>query len=408
MKLLHIVGDSRFGGAGKIILALAQMAKAEGWEVDVLTTDPTFQAAVRKHGLGLLDLDVIRRPIRPLWDLAGLLRLRSVLKRESYRIVHTHTSKGGFVGRFAASMAGVPLIVHTMHGFAFHERSSLSKRLFYSTLERIAAVRCDQIVSVSEFHRQWAIELGICKRWKILTIPNGVGDHVAQVAAPLTLRRQLGLSDNHLMLLTMARLAPEKGLDHLIQAAALLRLAVPHCRLFIAGEGPDRLKLERLISDLDISDRVTLLGYRQDITELLAVSDIVVLPSLREGLSISLLEAMAASKPIIASNIGSHHEVASQGNIAKLVPPADVLALTNTILELIRNPTMAADLGINARRLFELRYTEHRMVSAYRDLYCHLLQANARQQSHTTWNNRSVMPKILNAPASRPSRSDYR
>ncbi len=159
LRLLHVIGNSRFGGAGRIILRLGQVAKAEGWQVDVLTTDPVFQRAVRQHGLGVVNLNVIRREIRPLWDLAGLVRLSAFLRHEHYGIVHTHTSKGGFVGRLAARLAGVPVIVHTTHGFAFHERSPRSAHIFYSTLERIASRWCDRIVSVSEFHRRWTLEL---------------------------------------------------------------------------------------------------------------------------------------------------------------------------------------------------------------------------------------------------------
>ena len=176
MRVLHIVGESRYGGAAKIILGLGHVAQAEGWQVDILTTDPIFQHAVTQHGLGLVNLDVIRREIRPLWDLGGLVRLYRFLRREAYDIVHTHTSKGGFVGRLAATLAGVPLIVHTVHGFAFHEASPARTQRFYSTLERIASRWCDRIVTVSEFHRKWAIELGMCSPDRITAIPNGLAD----------------------------------------------------------------------------------------------------------------------------------------------------------------------------------------------------------------------------------------
>jgi glycosyltransferase involved in cell wall biosynthesis len=273
-------------------------------------------------------------------------------------------------------MAGVPVIIHTMHGLAFHERSPHCARLFYSILERFAAGRCDRIVSVSEFHRRWAIDLRICKAWKILTIPNGIADKGLPHAAPPALRSRLGVSPKEIMILTMARLVPEKGLEYLIEAAAQLRLAAPQCKTVIAGDGPARCRLERLMWELGVSDRVTFLGYRQDVDELLAACDLIVLPSLREGLSISLLEAMAAGKPIVASRIGSHVEVLSQANTAKLVTPADVRALSDAILDLICDQEMMIRLGTNARRQFELGYTEGRMLSAYCDLYRSLLHTN--------------------------------
>ena len=178
VRLLHIVGESRFGGAARIILRLGQIAQAEGWQVDILTTDPVFQQAVKQHGLGLVNLDVIRREIRPVWDLRGLVRLTRFLRSEPYQIVHTHTSKAGFVGRLAARLAGVPVIVHTAHGFAFHEASPVSVRRFYSALERLASRWCDRIVTVSEFHRTWAIELGMCSPRRIMAIPNGIAEVV--------------------------------------------------------------------------------------------------------------------------------------------------------------------------------------------------------------------------------------
>src|SRR5689334_2312381 len=138
VRILHVVGDSSFGGAAKIILRLAEVMKAEGCQVDILTTSPAFQQAAEQNGIGVVGLDVIRREIRPVWDLAGLIGLYRFLRRERYQIVHTHTSKAGFVGRLAAWLAAVPVILHTTHGFAFHERSPLARRTFYSALERIA------------------------------------------------------------------------------------------------------------------------------------------------------------------------------------------------------------------------------------------------------------------------------
>jgi|SRR5215472_2378121 len=373
-KLLHVIGDSRFGGAGRIILRLGKVAQAEGWQVDVLTTDSVFQRAVRQHGLGVVSLDVVRRPIRPLWDLGGLVRLSIFLRRGRYGIVHTHTSKGGFVGRLAARLAGVPVIVHTAHGFAFHERSPRSVRVFYSALERIASRWCDRIVSVSHFHRRWALELGICSSSKILAIPNGIAALANSEIPRAELRSQLGVRDRDLLILSMARLAPDKGLEYLIETATILLRSERQFQIVIAGEGPVRAQLEDLARNLGVADWVTFLGFREDVSDLLAACDLVVLPSLREGLSIALLEAMAAGKPIIATSIGSHKELASQAEIARLVPPADAPALCEAIQQISTDPALRARLGINARTLYESHYTEEKMLNTYKQLYLELLK----------------------------------
>jgi glycosyltransferase involved in cell wall biosynthesis len=369
-KMLHIVGDSRFGGAAWIILSLGRLAKAAGWQVDILATDPTLQHVLRREGLRVVDLDLVRRRIHPLWDAAGLIRLYRFLKREGYQVVHTHTSKAGFVGRLAARLAGVPAIVHTAHGFAFHEWSPVWVRWFYTSLERIAAHWCDRIVSVSHFHRDWAISLGICKAEQITAIPNGIiPPRPTPGVSPAGLRRRLGVPDGRPLVLSMARLAPDKGLNYLIEAAAMLPPAMQSVRVAIAGEGPDRPRLERLVRQLGVAHRVLFLGFREDAGDLLAACDIVALPSLREGLSIALLEAMAAGKPIVATCIGSHMELAAQAEIAVLVPPADAPALSGALQCLVSDAALRTRLGDNARTLFQKHYTEHRMVQAYRQLY---------------------------------------
>ena len=378
VRLLHIVGESRFGGAARIILRLGQIAQDEGWKVDVLTTDPVFQHAVTQYGLGLVDLDVIRREIRPVWDMAGLLRLVRYLRREPYQVVHTHTSKAGFVGRLAAHLARVPAILHTAHGFAFHEESPAPIRLFYSALERLASRWCDRIVSVSEFHREWAIDLGMCNPRQILAIPNGISEapRIRDVG-PAELRREMGAGPGELVILSMARLADGKGLEYLIQAAALIPMAERNMRIVIAGDGPARARLEQLAATLAVTDRVHFLGFREDVGDLLAASDMVVLPSLREGLSIALLEAMAAGKPIVATSIGSQREVASHADMARLVPPADARALSDAIVKLAAEPAQMTRLGTNARAVYKSRYTEYRMLDSYRQLYLDLLRAKS-------------------------------
>jgi glycosyltransferase involved in cell wall biosynthesis len=185
----------------------------------------------------------------------------------------------------------------------------------------------------------------------------------------------MGAQDGDLVILCMARLAADKGIQYLIEAATTLPRTGRQLQIVIAGDGPARDRLEKLAANLNVRDRVRFLGFREDVGDLLAAADLVVLPSLREGLSISLLEAMAAGKPIIATSIGSQREVASHADMARLVPAASAAALSEAIVRLADNPPLMARLGASARTVYESWYTENRMLQCYRQLYFDLLSA---------------------------------
>lgn len=374
-RLLHIVGDSKFGGGSYIILRLAQMAKQQGWQPAVLTTDPVFQQVLSEHQIPFVPLECIQREINPLRDWHGYRRLRAYLKQERYDLVHTHTSKGGFIGRAAAWHAKAPAVVHTVHGFAFHEQSHPVALRFYASLERLAARWCHRIVTVSEYHLRWALQLGIGTPQQLRAIPNGIEpQRIIPQTVPNALRQQLHLTPETRVILTTGRLATQKGLEYLIEAVRLLKNAsLPPFMVLIAGEGPLRNSLEHKAQQLGVADRVRFLGFWKAVGDLLAIADIVALPSLWEGLSIALLEAMAAGKPIITTTIGSNLEATDSGRAAKLVPPKDAHALADALREWLLHPKQARPYADAARRRFLEHYTEARMLEQYRQLYCELL-----------------------------------
>jgi glycosyltransferase involved in cell wall biosynthesis len=378
-KVLHIKGSCGFGGDCVLILELGRAAREHGLDVDVLATNPRFRDAIREAGLGLVDLDVIRRPIRPVWDTRGLARLTRFLSRSDYAIVHTHTSKPGFVGRLAATWAGVPSIVHTPHLFPFHEETGRAATAAYLSCERLAARWCHRIVTVSDYHRDWALRVGLGRPDQVVSIPNGVPPERAQPRrARAEVRAELGIGDAFMMLST-GRLAEQKGLEYLIRAAALLQPVMPAAKFVVAGDGPLERRLARLVSELRLEDTVLLVGFRSDVGDLLAASDLVVLPSLWEGLSISLLEAMAAGKPVVTTTLGSNREVTNDGETAVLVPPKDPAALAAAIQALVGDAARLDELGRRGRKVQQERYTLRRMLDGYAEEYDRLLrQPNPR------------------------------
>jgi len=379
MKILHIEGNSKFGGDSIVVLRLSQKAKELGWKVDVLTTDQIFKEVLMANGIGVIDLDVIWRNINPVRDLRGLYKLYRFLRRSDYEIIHTHTSKAGFVGRLAAKLAGIPIIIHTVHGFAFHEESRPLTLWFYASLERIASHWCDKIVTVSKFHRDWALKLGIGNEEKVLAIPNGIPEErVAPNRSKEEIRKELNLT-KEIVILSTGRLAPQKGLQYLIKSIPILFSKIKKSfKVLLVGEGPLEYYLKNLVKTLGIEQYVKFLGFRNDIGNLLSISDIVVLPSLWEGLSIALLEAMAAGKPIITTTIGSNLEVVRNEESALLVPSKSPESIAEAIIRLIDNRDLAIKLGDQARKTYEDKYTEEKMVNKYMELYFSLLMIKGK------------------------------
>lgn len=370
MRVLHVVGDSGFGGGARVILTLAAAARDAGAEVDVLTTDPAFAAATTERGLGVVDLDVVRRPIRPWWDLAGAHRLARHLRADRYDLVHTHTSKAGISGRWAAHRAGVPAIVHTVHGFSFHEATRPTVIRLVAVVERRAARWCDAVVTVSDFHRDWAERLGIDRPPHLRSIPNGVDEErVAVTADPAATRTALGLGAGDVALVSAGRVVAGKGLEELLDAAAALRAAGRPVHVVVVGEGDLRPALEARAARPDLAGAVTFTGFREDVADLIAAADVVVLPSRREGMSIAVLEAMAAGRPLVVSAISSNREVVAEGTCALLVDVGDRSGLEAAIAAVIDDPIGAADRAARARHRFAAEYTSTAMAERYLDLY---------------------------------------
>lgn len=375
--LLHVVGPSKFGGDSVLVLELARAAARRGFRVDVLANDPRFQELVRDEGFGLVDLDVLKREIRPVADLTALARLTRLLRRTPYDIVHTHTSKSGVIGRLAATRAEVPGILHTVHLFGFHEESGALATGVYSRIERAAARWCHRIVTVSEYQRDWALRLGIGAAGQVVAIPNGVPTRRTEGRRSRAEERsQLGLTDE-VAVLYLGRLAEQKGLEYLVRAVPLLGQDRPRVRVLLAGDGPLHDHLNALATDLGVGNEVRFLGFRSDVGDLLAAADIVVLPSLWEGLSVSLLEAMAAGRPVVTTTIGSNREVTRDGAVASLVPPKDPVALAAAIRELVNDPARREELGRAAQSEQRSRYTMSRMIDSYLDEYDRLLACGA-------------------------------
>ena len=386
VRVLQVIGGSKFGGAVWVVLSYVEALQEHGCDVTVCTSVEPVAEVFRGAGCEILSVPEMTREINPPRDLVALIRLTKACREGGFDVVHTHTSKGGFIGRAAARLARVPVVLHTAHGFAFHESSSPVAAAVYTRLERLASRWSDRVLTVSDFHREWAIRQRLGPPERIVTVRNGISRSRLVVARERSdVRSELGVEVGDLFLVSVGRLAPQKGFGTLLQALPeVLRRGV-RARLVIVGEGPLRSALEEQSAAAELTPAVSFLGFRADVGDILNASDFVIAPSLWEGLSISVLEAMALGKPIIATDIGSNLELLEDSVSGLLVPPNDPERLVDAILTLALDADAASRYGAAARDRFELGFTEAAMKDALWAVYRPLLESklSAKAAHHT-------------------------
>jgi glycosyltransferase involved in cell wall biosynthesis len=371
-RVLQVLGGpgGGWGGAGVVVMAITKELLSRGGAVWAhCLSDETIER-FESAGANVVTSTLWRRSIHPVFDLLALAELYRLCRRERFDIVNTHTSKGGILGRIAARLAGVPHVVHTVHGYAFNEVDSRAKAIVYTWLERLASPFCDVIISVNEEERLIAIEKKITSPEKITTVLNGIDTSVFRDVGPVdNLRRELDPGGDAVLIGSTGRLAPQKGFEYAVRAMPAIVDAYPQTRLVIAGDGPLEADLKALARQMGVADHCLFLGFRPDVPELLACYDIFVLPSLWEGLSISLLEAMAAGKAIVTTAIKGNREVIDDGVDGVLVPPADPDVLAGALIDLIGDRECIVMLGENARRKAVEEFSQEAMVARTLELY---------------------------------------
>lgn len=376
-RVLHVVGGSRFGGIGPHIASLVKLVRHQGGDAVVLTTDPEMKTYFRLRGIEVASIQGIDRELHPIRDVVGLIRLYKHLRQERYCIVHTHTSKGGVIGRLAARLAGVPVVIHNSQGYAFNDYAEgpIAKWVF-SKIERIATRWCDVIIVANEEDRRLAVVNRIAPEAKVLCIPNGVDlDAIDRTPHTPQLRESLGLHQKRTVIGVIARLVPQKGVDCFLDAFAEVLRRSPDVQGLVVGDGPLRRKLEEQAKSLTIASSVTFCGFRSDWVEVLRVMDIFVMPSLWEGLPITLLGAMATSRAIVATRIKGIVDVCSEEGVAMIVPPRDSARLADAIERFLEAPDLRKLYGRRARSWVQRKYSDESTNQQFWQVYSSLLGA---------------------------------
>jgi len=333
--------------------------------------DESIVAELRAAGVRTHIVEM-RRAIAPASDLASFWQLWSLMRRDCFDIIHTHSSKGGFLGRLAARCAGAKAVVHTAHGFYFLGQPGLS-RVFYLGLERLASRLTDRFIAVSESEKAVAIEHGLFRPDQVVVIENGI--ELPNLEVDIGQRQQeLGLEPDRPVVGTVSRFNPQKDPATLLRAIALVIQAVPEVQFVWCGNGELKPQAEALARRLDIHEHILFTGYRKDVLEWMALFDVFVVSSLFEGLPYTLLEAMSVGKPVVATDVVGSRDAVVHGETGLLVPPQDPSALAEAVLRLIRSPDEARRMGRAGRDLVARRFTLKRMIAKTERVYHELAQ----------------------------------
>ena len=332
---------------------------------------------IRGEGMKVRLFKNLVQPLHPLKDLLGLIDLTRFLRKQRYHIVHTHNSKAGFIGRLAARWAGVPIIVHTVHGFAFHDREPAWRQILFRNLERLASRWCDKMVFISQPLIDWALRERIARRGKIQKIYSGIElDHFEPVpdGEKKALKEAWGIREEAPVVGIVSKLWEGKGHTILIHAFEGLKREIPEAVLVIAGEGYLRDELSDLVDRLGLKGSVLFTGFQMDVRRIIATFDVAVLPSFFEGMGRVLLEAMAMGKPVVASSVGGIPDLVHHGKTGFLVTPGSVSELKSGLLTLIRNKALAKEMGEEGRMRISEEFSAGRMAQSIEKLYRELLQ----------------------------------
>ena len=369
IKIMQVTHDLNYGGLQRLVVDISRNLDKSRYQVSVcaLREAGHLEDELRKEGIKVIKLSPANNGV----DYLSFWKLFKIFREERPDIIHTHNTQPFVEGGIAAILAKVPVHIHTDHGRQFPDRRR------YMFAEWVLSHFVNQIVAVSENLKKDISRYEGIRPDKIKVILNGInGSKYNNKIDKNKKRRELGIDNKHNIILGfVGRLSPEKGLIYLIKAMETLVKEFPNLLLLIAGEGALLEELKREAIALGMEQNIRFLGPRSDINEILSLLDIFILPSLREGLPLVLLEAAAASLPIVATDVGGNKQVVKHGTNGLLVKHGDAASLYNAIKELIMNEGMRKEFGRESFDLFINSFTIEKMIKEYETIYQDCLMA---------------------------------
>ena len=377
LKLIRVITRMNVGGPARHVTILTTRCAPE-FDSVLLTGKPeqregSLQEEAVEAGAHVVQVPHLRRPLSPVADLLAFIWLFRYLRRERPAIVATHTAKAGTLGRLAAALAGVPVIIHTFHGHVLDGYFGRLSSSFFLFVERFLGRLTTQFIAISP---EIAADLDRMAIGRGKTTVVRLGLDLDQLTSHQggRLRSDLGVPAGAPLVGIVGRLVPIKAHDLFLASAAMITATRPDVHFAIVGDGELRDNLGDEVERAGLSDRVHFAGWRDDLAEVYADLDIVVCCSRNEGTPVSVIEACAACRPVIGTTVGGMTDIIAHGVNGLLIPAGDAQALSEATLDLIADPNRRAAMGTSGRQMVLERYGSGRMVSELKRVYGRLIE----------------------------------
>ena len=383
MKICHVITRLIVGGAQENTVSTCIGLRKLGHDVDLLIGPQTgpegsLYDQAKAAGVPIIVVEELRRALNPFHDLGACTALRRLFVGKRYDVVHTHSGKAGFIGRIAAKLVRVPIIVHTIHGPSFYEYQNPIGNWIFRWAEQVAGESTTQFVSVADAMTEQYLAAGIGRSNQYVTIHSGMDIDAFLVARrDDSLRQSLGISPDDLVVGKIARLFRLKGHEFLFEAAPRIVAAVPNVKFLLVGDGVYRERFERRVTEMNLREYFAFAGLipPNEVPRYVASMDLLVHLSLREGLPRALPQALACGKPVVAFDVDGAREVCIDGETGFLVRAGDANGLANAVIRLLQDTELANRMAAQGRNLVKERFSEERMVRQLDELYRRLWMA---------------------------------
>ena len=375
IKLLHLITHLPIGGAQDNTLYTVELLNKDKYDISLscnLNGELVSRAKKVKH-LKLYDVPNLRREVSIINDIRAFLYLYKLIKKENFTIIHTHSSKAGFLGRIAAMLNKTPIVIHTIHGFAFHDYMNSFKKNIFIYLEKLSAKWTHGLVTVSNLNKKKVVDLGIAPIEKLKNIYSGIDLTLFINEKNDQFRKELNLDSNHLLLGSVGRLSNQKDPITMIEAFCIVIKRFPNAHLTLVGDGELRDEILIKIDQLQLNGRVHLTGNKNDPWKIYHSLDLFIMSSIYEGLGRSITEALSCGVPVVCTSVEGVPEIVRDNETGILVPPKDPSALATGIIKSLNDMDNARKMAEEGRKFVNENFDVKKMVDDIDTLYDNLL-----------------------------------